>query len=408
MRISFLMLLTSIMVMGCGPKPGAEAEGSSTESSAEGGQSGEGFEINWPGGSVKIGEDGGVDVKAPGVDVNTKPGEGVKVKAGDVDVDVDLKQGQDAGGEPEADQSAQVDAADNEQSVASTDGAKTDGDSLIVAYRPNLEVPGFSGQKKTLDRIPPGTRFTDSAPKGWTNLISFVEGELDSGDVSAVSDTVGYYAKLFNLVKLANVVHDDSGKFVLDKVAVGFSMKIDKVNTVVTSDTQKKLGGGLSLIGQGVLDGNIESLDKVEQVARNQTSMLIDAPAIMLKDNEHLEMVVRYFIWVSPGNGQVGTVVWLLDSDPKHGATDIRYAIAEDEVQFLPPNMIEQRSMNVKADRFNVFGIPKKDAFALVRIPQGRGYPYTDELKQVAGLRSYDETSYSALLTAMARTLAAQ
>lgn len=395
MRVGAFVLLAGLAVAGCGPKTELDADGNPVvpgEVAETGDEKGDGFEIQWPGGSVKVGGDGGVDVKAPGVDVNTKPGEQVKVRTGDVDVDVDLKNKPDAGDDESA-QSGVKDASDAEQ---------------VVAYRPKVELPGFVGQKKTLDRIPAGTHFTDSPPQGWTNIISFVEGKLDSGDVSAVSDTVAYYSKLFNLVKLANVVKDDAGKFELDKVAVGFSMKIKGVNTVVTSDSEDELGADLSIIGRGVLDGNVESLDKVQQIARNKTSMLIDAPAIMLKDGKHKEMIVRYFIWASPSNGQIGTVVWLLDSDPDSGATSNSYAISEDTVQYLPPNMVEERSMNVKADRFNILGVPKKDAFALVQIPQGRAYQYTDELKQVAGLKTYDQDSYAQLLSAMSRTLSAQ
>jgi hypothetical protein len=44
-------------------------------------KAGEPWEITWPGGSVKIDPEKGVDVKAPGVDVNVDRDRGVKVKA---------------------------------------------------------------------------------------------------------------------------------------------------------------------------------------------------------------------------------------------------------------------------------------------------------------------------------------
>lgn len=407
MRVGILSALACLALSGCGPRPDVDADGNPVvpaESADAGEEGGDGFEIQWPGGSVKVGKDGGVDVKAPGVDVNTKPGGDVRVKAGGVDVDVNRGDDSATGNEPDGEDSAQLELNRNHlfADAGSSDALQ------FVSHKLIVEVPGFSSQKKTLDSIPPGTRFVDDPPEGWTNIIAFVDGKLTDGDVEDVSSMVKKYASMFNLVKLANVVRADDGSFVLDKVAIGFSTKIEGVNTVVTSKTEGKLGGNLGMIGRSVLDGNIESLEKVKQVARNKTSMVIDAPAIMLRDGEHKEMVVRYFIWVSPNNGQLGTVTWLLDEDPSSGATAEKYAIADDTIQYLPPNFKEERKMNVKAEKFNLFGVPAKDAFALVQLPQGRAYSYTSDLKEVACLRNFDQQSYMSLLTAMAQALAAR
>jgi hypothetical protein len=56
-------------------------------------KAGEPWEITWPGGSVKIDPEKGVDVKAPGVDVNVDRDRGVKVKAPHTDVNVDKDRG---------------------------------------------------------------------------------------------------------------------------------------------------------------------------------------------------------------------------------------------------------------------------------------------------------------------------
>ncbi len=52
-------------------------------------KAGEPWEVTWPGGSVKIDPEKGVDVKAPGVDVNVDKSRGVKVKTPRTDVNVD-------------------------------------------------------------------------------------------------------------------------------------------------------------------------------------------------------------------------------------------------------------------------------------------------------------------------------
>ena len=56
-------------------------------------KAGEAWEVTWPGGSVKIDPEKGVDVQAPGVDVNVDKDRGVKVKAPHTDVHVDKDQG---------------------------------------------------------------------------------------------------------------------------------------------------------------------------------------------------------------------------------------------------------------------------------------------------------------------------
>lgn len=256
-----------------------------------------------------------------------------------------------------------------------------------------------SFERKPIALIPAGTKFGEKPPEDWSNLISFVNGKLTRGDVEAVTETVRYYAEIFNLVMLANASQDAAGKYVLNEVAVGFSMLIDGQNVVVTPASQAALGGDLSLIGRGVLDGNVAALAKVQQVVRTSNNMIIDAPATLLRDGKHREMVVRYYIWVFPENGNVGTLVWLLDPMKS------QLQVADTTIQLLPPNMHEDRIMNVDKDEFNFLGIPSKDAFALVQIPQGTPFEMTDEMKAVAAQSTYTADSFTKLTAAIAQTL---
>ncbi|TWU16040.1 pyruvate kinase [Allorhodopirellula heiligendammensis] len=273
-----------------------------------------------------------------------------------------------------------------------------------------LETPGerrVNFQRKPLDLIPAGARFVEGPPTGWSNLLSFVEVQLTSGDATAVSETVRHYAELFNLVMLANTNQNAAGEFELDRVAIGFSMLIDGKNTVVTSDTQSDLGGGLSLIGRGVLDSNVASLARVEQVARTDNSILIDAPAVFLRDGEHREMVVRHYIWVFPENGNVGTLVWLLDPSPRSAPRPSQLHIVDRKMELLPPNMHEDRVMDVDADKFSVFGIPAKDAFASVRLPPGVTFEMNEAMQRTAGQQNFTAETFADLTTAIAQSLKA-
>jgi hypothetical protein len=245
-------------------------------------------------------------------------------------------------------------------------------------------------------QIPAGTRFDQTPPEGWSHIILFVSGRLASGDLSVVSNSVREYSQMFNLVFLANVRQRDDKTFELEKYGVGFSMKINGLNTVITTDTHKQLGADLGMIGRSVFAANQESLSKIKEVARFTNCALFDAPTMMLYEDDHCLMTVRYLIWVSHATGRITTFVWLLDREGESGA----HRVVEPTVQLLPENMREDRVMNVMGDRFT-FGIPSKDAFALVRIPQGRPVNITQRLAQVAGAETFDAARFRELLEAI-------
>lgn len=78
-------LATICAVLGLTVAAGCQDNG---KSDTEGRGAGEGINIEFPGGSVKVGE-GGVDVQAPGVDVKVDSKKGVDVKAPGVGVQVE-------------------------------------------------------------------------------------------------------------------------------------------------------------------------------------------------------------------------------------------------------------------------------------------------------------------------------
>ena len=273
---------------------------------------------------------------------------------------------------------------------------------LIICCVLDARVLAWEPIPKPVDQLPAGIRFGNEPPKDWSNLILFAVGRLASGDLEVVTNTVARYAKLFNIVILANAEQDAAGEYFLEKVCFGFSMVIGGQNTVVTPDTQKQLGARLGFIGRGVLSGNHSALQDILQVARSRTTVIVDAPTIMLDDGEHREMICRMAIWVAPATGKIGTAVWLLNDD---GRSSNDYRIVEDVFQYLPENMREDRIMNVDADRFTL-GIPAQDAFAVVRIPQGKPFGFTDEMRALAGARRFDAQKYQALWSSMAAAMA--
>jgi hypothetical protein len=141
----------------------------------------------------------------------------------------------------------------------------------------------------------------------------------------------------------------------------------------------------------------------IHQVARYDTSMIFDAPTLMLYNGDHRMMMVRFLVWVSESSGRLGTAVWLLDQ-PLAGQD---YRVVGKDFQLLRPNMREDRVMNVKGESIT-FGIPAADAFALVRIPQGRSYPITDRMRKAAGQAQFTVATYRELLVSVIEAMSSR
>lgn len=259
--------------------------------------------------------------------------------------------------------------------------------------------PGWDFQPVPMPRIPAGTVVGGDSVEGWSHPVLFVRGSLSAGDTEAVSSTVRRYGEMFNLNLLANVKKAGEADYFLERVAIGFSTPIAGRNVVITRDTHKQLGANLGMIGGSVFSGNEEALKDAKQVARYRHGLVMDAPTLMLVDGEHKLRMVRHFFWVSKATGKLGALVWALNDDGGD-----RYAVAGSAMQLLPPNMHENRVMHVDGNEFT-FGIPSKRAFALVRVPQGRGIPMNPSLREAAGVRSFDQSSYIRLLTEVSQAI---
>jgi len=258
-------------------------------------------------------------------------------------------------------------------------------------------VASVKFQPVALDRIPPGTVVFDKANRGISDLILFVKGKLEAGDLDAVTDTTRFYGDLFNLVYMANTKKGPNG-FELDTVKVGFSSKINRQDVVVNSATARDLGLSLNLIGRSVLSGNERALEDIVMVARNRQSAVVDAPAVVRFNDRNQRMTVRFFIWVSVADGQIGTTVWLLSRDTKG------FAFAEDTFNFLPSDMIEERVLHVDGTQFTL-GIPSATAFAMTAIPQGRAFRMTERFKRVGASDTFTTQTFNELIASIAEAM---
>ncbi len=249
----------------------------------------------------------------------------------------------------------------------------------LSARWPPAPCPFSMWCRAVCERIPVGTVIGKEAPRDWTNLVLFATPTLREEDLRDVPKMATHYARMFKFTLLANVGQVNDGSkttYNLLKVARGFAIDINGKETIV--DSKNTLGADLGLFGKRVLAENEAILDKdVYQVARTATMFVFDAQSVMQAGREHARMVMRHALLVEPATGRLQTLVWLLNKTPTG------YVPAERELQLLPPNMQEARLLHVLKERFTL-GIPSPDAFALVRIPQGKAVPYTLPLQQLA------------------------
>jgi hypothetical protein len=255
---------------------------------------------------------------------------------------------------------------------------------VLTHVQTQVQAPAVDLVSRALPRITPGTVIpADGPPQTWSHLILFATPTLTPADLKDAPKTASEYARMFKFTLLANLKKNpQSNRYNLDVVGRGFAINIRGRETIV--DAANTFNADLGIFGKRILDENEKILDNdVRIVARTETMWLFDAQAVMLQGREHTKMVVRHAIVVNPQSGQLATFVWLLAKD--RGGD---YVAAEQAMQLLPANMREERLLSVKRDKF-FLGVPAADAFALVRIPQGRAVAYNPGLQRLAATRQF-------------------
>jgi hypothetical protein len=228
---------------------------------------------------------------------------------------------------------------------------------------------GYDLREQSLPSIRAGTVIGAAAPKNWSHLVIKSQPRVAQGDVNDVSQLTLSLARLLSVSIVANIEANDVGKhphYVLDRVALGLGTRIGGRDVIINSDTQSQLGANLSLLARTVLSSTEAEMQLIRQVLRSQTLLIFDVPTIALLQSEHQQMIVRHALIVDGANGQLNTLVWLID---KSDAGE--YAQAVGTMSLLAPNTLEDRLLSVDANEFTL-GIPSSKAIAMVRIPPGK------------------------------------
>lgn len=256
-----------------------------------------------------------------------------------------------------------------------------------------------SGTKR-LPQVQAGTVIGDKQATRWNRVLLQARPRIASGDVNSIPESIRQTVSAFDLVILATVAQtkDDSGNptYVLKEVGAGYCKLIEGRSIVITSDTQRELGANLGFVGRQMLRTNEGQLQNAALIAKSDTTLVFDAPTLLLRNDKHVELITRHFVWVDRRTGLCSALVWLLNPT-ENGSL----SIYQEPPRWFPENMKEDRRVHVDGDHFLLGGIPTDKAFALEDLPPGKKAEWTERAQRVAKLSSYDKTSFQELVGAL-------
>jgi hypothetical protein len=255
---------------------------------------------------------------------------------------------------------------------------------LVEPYLVPPPAP-FDVSLEPVELLPSGTIIKDSAPEGWTHLIIKSRPIISSGAIDKLSEEARRYATFLFMTTVARVKPHSSGlrtTYTLDAVAVGVGTTVDGKDMVLAPDSKAMQEANLGLPFRLILRGAYNKQQEVQMVVRSPTFALVDTPALMLRHEEHRDVILRYAYLVDRSTGRLDTLVWLIDrsdEDPTPGPIEV-----------LSQNHIEGPPLHIDGREF--WGpIPKPTAYAAERLPTGeREFPIPTKWKTLLGQKRFD------------------
>ncbi len=272
-----------------------------------------------------------------------------------------------------------------------------------VACSNGKATPAYDVALRRLDFIPPGTVIDKKAPKDWSHLIVKSYPRPGAGDVNQLSAVADRMARLLFTAIVANVKEEKDGsdgkRYKLEKVAVGLGTRIDGKDTVVTPETQRRLGARLGLLGPIVLRTAQEKIGEIRVVARSASMLIFDAPSYLVVRGKHKPVVLRYVLLLDERTGSLKALVWALERDGD------KYSGPVGPIQCLPPNLTSECVLHVDGGEFSL-GQPTEKAFAAVGPPKGdKEIEVGEDLKPSVSLPRFSTASAEELESTLRKAI---
>lgn len=251
---------------------------------------------------------------------------------------------------------------------------------------------------RPLGRLAAGEFSLQDLPQGYSHVVMIAWPRLTSESTDKAPSTAAKFAQLFGSVMLADVRRDPgTGKHRLTRVAIGHAMRQGDQTMLVTRKSEE-----LTFLASQVLSTGEKELDKVRQIARYDTALLFETPAVMRRGDQHQEMALRHFIWTSARYGGLASVMWLLDTS-QPGAP----RVADAYFVQTPHGFTDDRVLSVDPEQFNMLGVPGRTAFALDHLPRGTQISFTPELARLAAVPRYTAETLPLLAKELGQAVAA-
>ncbi|TWT77103.1 hypothetical protein Pla123a_25330 [Posidoniimonas polymericola] len=278
---------------------------------------------------------------------------------------------------------------------------------LIVAIL--LTSPGWSRgemdfRPRPIDRLPAAdlslrNPAQKQLPPGYSHVVLVAWPRLAPEQAEKTPGTAAKFAQMFGSVILAGVEQDPAtGRHRLARVGIGHIVRGEGSARIIRPGD-----GGLSFIGSQVLSSGEKELDKIQVIARYDTAVLLESPAVLLRGGVHRAMRVRHFIWTSAAQGGLASVVWAVDDQGPAGPQ----VVDQQFVQLLSDST-DDRLLSVDPTQFSFIGAPGPTAFAMARLPAGAQLAASPELLRLATTPRYDQQTLPLLAQALAAAVAGQ
>jgi hypothetical protein len=273
---------------------------------------------------------------------------------------------------------------------------------MLCLTAPALAAAEDDASRQPLTVIEAGTPVEAPDRERWNRIVLLATPRFSSGDTDAVSKAIRQTVSGFTWTVLATVRpvvgtnaddQADNRRHELVEVGVGYAMPVDGQLTVVAPDHLPK-GVTLDFLGRQILGAKQKSLADVEAVGTHPEAVVFDAPTLMLRDQDHEELVVRHLVRVDQRSGRCATCTWLIDAD-----TDDAPQPLDDPPRLIEEGTREERAIHVDGSRFTL-GFPTKRAFAVENLPPGRTLDWSQDFRTSAARVAYPRTQLEELVAA--------
>jgi hypothetical protein len=254
--------------------------------------------------------------------------------------------------------------------------------------------------------IEAGTVVDDPDRDRWNRIVLLATPRFTSGDIADVSESIKAAVTEITFAILAtvrpvetSVAEGTAPRHELIEVGIGHCMRVNDRLTVVAPDATMA-GLSLDFLGRQVLNAKQKSLGEIACVGSHDTAVVFDAPSLMLRDDDHEDLIVRHLVRIDPQSGTCSTCAWLVSA-----AEDGSLEPVDEPLRIIEGGTREERPIHVDGQRFT-FGLPTKRAFAVEDMPPGRRVDWSTSLRNAADQASYSNEALDRLVTELDTAIA--